>query len=124
MERRSRGARSRVVFYLWMAALPLVALFSLCAPPGSDEVEGFAARDGAHELAKIVGAWRDAHGRCPSRDDLLRDGLRDYETLDVWGHPYAIACSGADVLIVSRGRDGAFATEDDVSIAQNGSYRY
>lgn len=59
--------------------------------------------------------WWQGEG-CPTAEDLVASGVLSYDEgyLDPWGREYRIECDGQPVAVRSAGRDGRWATEDDI----------
>ncbi|MBI5486433.1 MAG: hypothetical protein HY905_03785 [Deltaproteobacteria bacterium] len=111
--------RTRPVHVAALAALGLPAVFALWLFVSLVPRFPCACRESVLpiQLQKLADAAREYvwfHGRCPTFDDLAKQGLiMQDQRKDPWGRDLRIRCTSRSVEARSAGKDAAFDTPDD-----------
>jgi hypothetical protein len=89
--------------------------------PRADAHDAEQALERAAALDSAVETWQADHEGCPTISVLKRDSAlpKDAVAEDPWGTRYRIVCEEGTHAVLSAGRDGMFATSDDVRVPRD-----
>ena len=78
------------------------------------------ARARTIQQAAITFMMESSDRGCPTVEDLDADDLLDKTTerTDAWGHDFELSCEDGSVHVVSPGKDGELATDDDIQLVR------
>lgn len=85
--------------------------------PQLDKAREKSTKSDAQALRSAVMLYIAENPRaCPTVDDLVNDRFLDSSrrTTDAWDTPFQVTCEEGEIFVVSAGKDGEFATEDDI----------
>jgi hypothetical protein len=124
--RGSPGAAARVLAdYLLRRTCGLAVLgfavvaVGYCCVTAGHHCDGRMTRTALNTLRTGTILYVNSHGgRCPSVDDLKRDGVLEasFSSRDPWGNAWEIRCTRDEVIATTAGPDRKTGTADDFTM--------